>query len=220
MFHHIRCIWERKLLNVCSFTDQQEQTDLSAQLRILWLSWKWLRKWEAARTWNIFPALPPGQHFQTYRGSDKDKTFSINFDDAFLQRAFFHFIVSERFHDYPPPPPTCVDKDWTKKCLNRYTASVTRTGAKKQNKIPAQLTDIWGFPSLQKPPWGSFLYDCCLKGCKNKIIEVLGRNEVLHQSWDNETGRWLTAVNCVNRFLTSVCAFHAFCHKVCSQVYL
>lgn len=83
-----------------------KQTAFAAQLRLLRLSWKWLRKREAARTSNMFPALPPGQDFQTYRGSDKDEAFSINCYDAFLQREHSSTVsssFSERFYHYPPP---------------------------------------------------------------------------------------------------------------------
>lgn len=60
-------------MDVALRTDSQPA--FAAQLRLLRSSWKWLRKWDAARTSNMFPALPAGQDFQTCGGSDKDKSF-------------------------------------------------------------------------------------------------------------------------------------------------
>lgn len=86
------------------------QTAFAAQLWLLRSSWKWLRKWDDARTSNMFPALPAGQDFQTCGGSDKDKNFfSINCRDAFLQREHSSTLLSwllGRVHHYPPPSPT------------------------------------------------------------------------------------------------------------------
>lgn len=93
-----------------SYKNQKATCSNIETVQLLGLSWQWLRKWDVSHTPNMFPALPPGQDFQTYKGSVKNYTF-FYFIDCF-QRGFI--IINPHFN-------CCVDKDWIKMCQNKYT---------------------------------------------------------------------------------------------------
>lgn len=91
----------------------------------------------------------------------------------YLQSMLFVLGCVSSWHSSPPSPhppqPLCwLNKEWQSRDAATWSQDLALELKGKTNSTRGQLTDIWGFPGLQTPPWEFFVYDCCWGVCEEK----------------------------------------------------